>query len=96
MPVSAQVRSIAGDDHDVAETFGDLLLAARAEVGLASLVGLDRHDVDPLVEWFGAHEASMPGRLAGHGGASSPRLPCSKQSLGGAGGSSKSRIDRRG
>lgn len=68
--MSAQVRSVAGDDHDVAETFGDVLLAAGAEVGLASLVGLDRHDLDPLVEWFGAHDASMAGSLAGRGGAS--------------------------
>lgn len=41
MPVRAIVGMRLGHDREMAETWWDVLVAARTEVGLASLVGLD-------------------------------------------------------
>lgn len=41
VPVPAIVRSELGHDDEVADTLRHLLVAAGAEVGLPSLVGLD-------------------------------------------------------
>jgi hypothetical protein len=41
MPVAAPVRVPSRHDHHMAEAWRDLLLAARADVGLASLKGMD-------------------------------------------------------
>jgi len=46
MPVTAQVRRIAGHHDHVARADGDYLLAAWADVGLASLGGVDPPDVE--------------------------------------------------
>ncbi len=41
MPVAAEVGRVHGDDDQVADPDADLLVAARAAVGLAGLVRLD-------------------------------------------------------
>ncbi len=46
MPVTAQVRRVAGHHDHVARADGDYLLAAWADVGLASLGGVDPPDVE--------------------------------------------------
>jgi hypothetical protein len=49
VPVAAQVGGVEGDDHEVADAFGDVLVAAGAEVGLARLEGLDPTDLDSVI-----------------------------------------------
>ena len=44
MPVAAQVRSVGGHDDDVTDARLDPLVAARAQVALRRLVGLDTRD----------------------------------------------------
>ena len=46
MPVAAQIRARRGHHHQMAEPGRDLLLAARAHVGLAGLERVDLADVD--------------------------------------------------
>jgi hypothetical protein len=41
VPVPAQVGGIEGDDDEMTETLGDLLVAARAQVRLQRLEGLN-------------------------------------------------------
>jgi magnesium chelatase family protein len=48
VPVPAQVRCADRHDYDVANAWGDLLLAARAKVCLAGLLGVDSSYGDPL------------------------------------------------
>lgn len=68
MPVPAQVRRGVGDDHQVAAPHGDLLVAAGAEVRLASLEGLDPPERGHLARhrvggWFGIHPTIMVQRM---------------------------------
>jgi hypothetical protein len=49
VPVAAQVGGVEGDDDEVANTLGDVLVAAGAEVGLARLEGLDATDFELAV-----------------------------------------------
>jgi hypothetical protein len=44
--VAAQVGGVEGDDDEVAHALGDLLVAARAQVRLAGLEGLNPPDLD--------------------------------------------------
>jgi hypothetical protein len=46
--VPAQVGCADGHDDDMANAWGDLLLAARAKVCLAGLLGVDSSYGDPL------------------------------------------------
>jgi hypothetical protein len=50
VPVAAEVGGVEGHHHHVADAHADLLVAARAEIGLAGLVGLDRPDLDLVVQ----------------------------------------------
>ncbi len=44
--MAAHVRGVAGHHHDVAGAYGNDLLAARADVSLARLSGMDPPDVE--------------------------------------------------
>jgi hypothetical protein len=46
MPVAPQVGRLGRYDDDVAQSDGDVLTAARAQVHLDRLVGLDPPDLD--------------------------------------------------
>jgi len=46
VPVATQVWSAEGDDHHVSDPDADVLVAARTDVALARLVGLDPPDLD--------------------------------------------------
>jgi hypothetical protein len=46
MPVPAEVRGLAGDDHKMSRPGQDFLVAAGAEIGLAGLVGADAAELD--------------------------------------------------
>jgi hypothetical protein len=49
VPVTSQVGGLEGDDDEVTEPDGDVLVAAGAQVGLAGLEGLDPPDLDRFV-----------------------------------------------
>ena len=46
MPVAAEVGGVEGHHHHVADPDADLLVAARAQVRLPGLVGLDPAHLD--------------------------------------------------
>ncbi len=48
MPMPAEIRAVERDDHQVADAHADLLIAARAEVGLDGLVRLEAPNLDLL------------------------------------------------
>jgi hypothetical protein len=49
VPVAAEVGGVEGDDDEMAEALGDLLVAAGAEVGLQRLAGLNTPDFNLAV-----------------------------------------------
>jgi len=64
MPVSAIVGLHQRDGHHVADSHGHRVGAARAEVGLGGLIGLDRANLDEVtvvLDHLGGPAAS-PGR----------------------------------
>lgn len=60
MPVAAQLRGLLGHDDQMADARRDVLVAARAEIRLARLIGLDAADLDRPVGHLGinAHRRS--------------------------------------
>lgn len=46
VPVAAHVGGVPGDDDHMARAYGDSLLAAGADVGLARLSGMDPPDIE--------------------------------------------------
>ncbi len=66
MPVPAQIGCLTGYDHQVSRSRRDHLVAARAQVSLAGLVGLDPPHVDG-VEVLG-HRVSIAASVDGDGG----------------------------
>lgn len=56
--MAAQVGCLDGDDHDVADPDVDVVVAPRAQVGLAGLVGLDPADLDLVYLGIRAHSTS--------------------------------------
>jgi hypothetical protein len=55
VPVAPQVDRVEGNDHQVTHADADLLLAARAEVGLGRLERLDPPDLDLVQRGMIAH-----------------------------------------
>ena len=51
--MAPEVRLVDGYHHEVAHPLGDLLVAARAEVGLAGLERVDPPDLDLRLVYLG-------------------------------------------
>ena len=73
VPVAAILRVVAGNDDLVALSGPDLVVAARAAIGLVGFVGLDVADVDVVVGFRPAVRAharvtvSPPAQGSAHG-----------------------------
>jgi hypothetical protein len=58
VPVAAEVHGVDGDDHHMAHAWGDLLLAAGAQIGLGGLERLDPPDLDLVQRGMVAHSTA--------------------------------------